>query len=78
MNGAPLYFYADAIRGRRIALLAGPFATLDEAKAYVEPCRKRLCELDAFAHFYLFGVTSFVMVKGSGKFNSYLGIDKPY
>lgn len=51
-------FYVSMIRDSRYALMAGPFATHDEALQMVDPVRKEASRLDPFCDFDAFGTCS--------------------
>lgn len=60
MNDARDY-YVSMRRGeekRRYSLMAGPFATHEEALLMVAPVRKEASRLDAWTDFYYFGTCS--------------------
>lgn len=48
-------FYVTAIDAQRVAYLAGPFLTHEEALTQVERCRDMAYELDQTSHFWWFG-----------------------
>lgn len=52
-------FYVTLIRDdKRIAWLAGPYATHEEALALVDRAWAKACDLDSRCHFYARGTTS--------------------
>ena len=56
-------YFVDAVDGKRVSLLLGPFATHAEALVMVDPARTLACELDPWAHFYRFGTCRVVTSK---------------
>lgn len=72
-----LHYYVDLRRGKRVALLAGPYDTLTEAMAGVEKAVALAVERDPFAHFDLFGTCHLPKFPWNpkGVFNSQLGLD---
>jgi hypothetical protein len=54
----PRDYYVSIIRGRTYALMAGPFATHDEALAMVGPVRREASRIDPFTDFDAFGTCS--------------------
>jgi hypothetical protein len=63
-------------RGKRTALLAGPFVTHTEALATVDRANAKACEVDQWAWFDLFGTMSLPRSATNpiGKLNALLGI----
>lgn len=59
-------FYVDLVRGQKIALLAGPFASEEVARKYERDAFRVACELDGFASFDLVGVVAI----DNGKFKA--------
>jgi len=57
MNEARDY-YVSMVRDKRYALMAGPFATRDEALLMVDPVRKEAARHDPFCDFDMFGTCS--------------------
>jgi hypothetical protein len=51
-------FYVTMIRDGRVARLAGPYDTKEEAEAQFEPARKIASEVDPFSDFDAFGVSA--------------------
>jgi len=51
-------YYVSMIRGKKYALMAGPFATHNEALYWVGPVKKEASRLDPFCDFDLFGTCS--------------------
>lgn len=49
------HYYVSVVDGKRVGLLAGPYAQNDEALANVGAARRIAEELDPFACFYAFG-----------------------
>lgn len=68
------FYYADAVYGRQVALLAGPFATEGEARAILPKARRLATDLDPRASFASFGTCSFETDQGKGKLNRNLWI----
>lgn len=68
-------FYVSMIRDKKYRLMAGPFATHDEALKFVEPVRKEAERLDPRSHFDLFGTCSkpFHPDNKAGWLNIYVG-----
>ena len=69
-------FYVTLQRDRRIAWLAGPFATHDEAIAMVDTARRAASEVDPWTDFDAVGTSSIRSVDPlpQGKLNAMLGI----
>jgi len=67
-------FYVSMVSGRRIALLAGPFASDADARRYLKPARAMAQSLDAYAHFHSFGTMSREASGKPGVLNSRLGL----
>lgn len=72
-------FYVTMIRDpgprQKVAWLAGPFATHEEALAQVEPARAKANEVDAFSAFDAFGTASVESDNHKpGKLNTALGL----
>jgi len=67
-------YYVSVMEGPKYALLAGPYATHDEALANKQDVMNKAVELDPKAWFYAFGTASIVSEKPlpQGKLNSYL------
>jgi hypothetical protein len=51
-------FYVSMIRDRKYALMAGPFATHEEALKFVEPVKAEASRLDPRCDFDAFGTCS--------------------
>jgi len=51
-------YYVSMIRGKRTALLAGPYDTHAEALANVEPARREASRVDPWSDFDAFGTCS--------------------
>lgn len=51
-------FYVSVVNGSRVGLVAGPFATHEEALLMVGPSRALVEKIDPWAHFYAFGTVS--------------------
>lgn len=70
-------YYVSLRRGKRTALLAGPFETHSEALAYVGRAVKLAHELDPWAWFDAHGTCSLPRVSGNppGKLNKLLGFE---
>lgn len=69
------HFYVSVIDAKRYDLLAGPFATHQEALDMVEPARKLTTQIKPEAHFYGFGTCR--APEGydrPGKLNARLGV----
>lgn len=71
-------YYVTIQRGLTTKIIAGPFATHDEAAAQVEPARAVAAPRVPGSHFDAFGVTSAVPRPNDtppvGRFNRALGI----
>lgn len=50
-------YYVTMKSDKRVSLLLGPFATMDEAQALVRPARDEAIRLDGYNHFNAFGVS---------------------
>lgn len=72
-----LDYYVSLRRGKRTALLAGPFETLTEAMSKVERAIAVAAEVDPWSHFDLFGTCSLPRAPGNplGKLNTQLGLE---
>lgn len=82
-------FYVTMVDGQagapnaRVAWLAGPFATKEEAEAQVFPASKAAADIDGRNWFYAFGVTKIGRAADAldgrpffpGKLNGILGIE---
>lgn len=68
-------YYVSMIRDSKYSLMAGPFATHEEALAMVEPVRVEAYRLDSFTHFDMFGTCSkpFSPDNKPGWLNTYVG-----
>jgi hypothetical protein len=51
-------YYVSMIRDSKYALMAGPFATHEDALSFVDPVRKEASRLDPFSDFDAFGTCS--------------------
>jgi hypothetical protein len=71
---APRFFYVSMIRGKRVAILAGPLTTHDEALGYVESARKLASKIDPWTDFDLFGTCSRPVADITGALNARLGL----
>lgn len=67
-------YYVDAIDGKRMALLAGPFRTLEEAEKHKDSARKLAFDLDPKAPWYLYGCCRRQDGYKTGILNSRLGL----
>ena len=69
-------YYVTLQRGLTTKIIAGPFATHEDAAAQVEPARAVATTSDPRSHFDAFGVTSAVPREGDnppvGRFNRIL------
>lgn len=65
-------FYVSLIRDSRYALLAGPFATHDQALAFVQPAKDEAARLDPFTDFDAFGTCS--MPRRASNKNGFLNV----
>lgn len=74
-----LDYYVDLRRGKRVALLAGPFETHTEALAMVDRAVALANDLDQWSHFDPFGTCSMPRYPWNpkGRLNSQLGVDSP-
>lgn len=74
----PGYYYVTARMDLRIAWLAGPFATHQEALDAVGACTVKAINLDPWAHFALFGTSRLpsyiVQPVPVGRFNADFGL----
>lgn len=71
----PRLYYVGVIRGKtRVGLLAGPFASRDEAIAMIEPARRLACEIDPWCDFDAFGTLS-LQTDAPGVLNDLLGLE---
>lgn len=71
------HFYVSMVKGERVALLAGPFPTHEEAKAQVTSALNAACEIDGFNWFNVFGTCSLPLDFANppaGKLNARLGV----
>jgi hypothetical protein len=66
-------FYVSVVNGRRVGLLAGPFDTEPDARAFVEAAQAESERIDPFAHFYAFGTVK-APTRKPGTLNARLGI----
>jgi len=73
----PRDFYVSLIRDKRVALLAGPFATHTEALAAVDRAADAAYTIDPWSHFDLRGTCSLPRSDANpiGKLNAILGVD---
>lgn len=71
-------FYVSIVRGtgpgRKVGLLAGPFAAHDEALAMVEPASRMARDADPWADFDAFGTMSIEGFDKPGVLNQRLGL----
>lgn len=67
-------FYVSVVDGKRVGLLAGPFATHKQALDLVDKAKEKAEEIDPFACFYAFGTLSLATGKREGVFNKALDI----
>lgn len=75
-------FYVTMVRGQRVAYLAGPFGSKDEADPWVKPAQAAAIAISEWHHFDAFGVTSIERTQDAldgrpwfqGKLNQQLGI----
>ena len=51
-------FYVDIVRGKKVALLAGPFPSEEIARKYEKAAFNAAAEVDSFVAFDPFGVVS--------------------
>lgn len=72
----PRDYYVSLVRDKRVALLAGPFATHTEALDHVDPAWAKAEEIDPFAWFDLCGTCSKPRDASNpiGKLNAHLGV----
>jgi len=73
MNTTQKHFYVSVVDGKRTGLLAGPFATHQEALDLVDDAKEKAIEADPFAGFYAYGTLS--MANGQRKGDSTKGWD---
>lgn len=64
-----MYYYVDAIEGKRFWLLLGPFLTHDEALQMVDSVRAKACEISSWFDFASFGTCSTATNTKQGKLN---------
>jgi hypothetical protein len=67
-------FYVSVVDGEQFGLLAGPFATHDEALALVDKAQALAEELNRRAVFYSFGTVQMKTGERDGLLNSRLGV----
>lgn len=48
-------YYVTMVRGNRVAWLAGPYSTHDEALEHVDEAKRRACERNCWHDFDAFG-----------------------
>ena len=53
-----MYYYVSVIDGSQKALIAGPFASHEQALLTVQSANDKACELDPKAWFYAYGTCS--------------------
>lgn len=72
----PRDYYVTLRRGKRTALLVGPFTTHTEALQWVDPAQRMASDLDPWAHFDLYGTASLTRDPANpvGKLNERLGV----
>lgn len=70
-------FYVDLVRGKRVALLAGPFVSEPVARKYESAAVAKANELDPWSHFDPFGVVGVPaeVFNQPGKVNHLIEID---
>lgn len=73
------HYYVSMKRGKRTALLAGPFDTHEKALELVGKVTQAAYEVDPWLWFDLFGTCSLPAAPSNprGKLNSQLGVDSP-
>jgi len=71
---AVLSYYVSVRKSHQFGLLAGPFATHDEALTWVEPAREVAIRFDEWAWFYVFGTCSTSATSRPGRLNTQLGL----
>ena len=69
-----LSYYVSVRKSHQFGLLAGPFATHDEALTWVEPAREVAIRFDEWAWFYVFGTCSTPTTSRPGRLKSHLGL----
>ena len=67
-------YYVSAIDAGRVAIIAGPFKTHQEAKDQVNAARRTADAIDPRAHFYAFGTCKMQNGHTEGKLNTQMGI----
>jgi len=72
-----LSYYVSVRKSHQFGLLAGPFATHDEALTWVEPAREVAIRFDEWAWFYVFGTCSTSATSRPGRLNTQLGLPSP-
>ena len=65
-------FYCSVIDGGRVGVLAGPYATHEEALAKVETAKALALKANAWAHFFSFGTLS--LPHGTPPLNNIWGV----
>ena len=68
------FFYVSVLNGPRLALLAGPFQTHEEALAMVDQARETAQRIDPWAWFYAFGTVKMMTGHQPGVLNKDLGL----
>jgi hypothetical protein len=68
------HYYVSAVDGSRYTLLAGPFATHEEALDRVDAAREKSTEIDPRAWFYAYGTCRVIGYSAPGRLNQDLGI----
>lgn len=58
-------YYMTMVRGKRVAVLSGPYDCFEAAQGKVEESRLKALEIDAYHWFDSFGVTKFEAFKKS-------------
>jgi hypothetical protein len=76
MSEIKVNYYVVIKRDSRIALLAGPFETLEAASPHIPACRRLADDVDPFTLFDEFMIGSFEASKHNepGRFNGELGL----
>lgn len=67
-------YYVDCIDGPKVAMIAGPFKTKEEAKLMLDPARDLGCKVDPKAWFYNWGTCKRVNGYRQGILNRQLNI----
>ena len=67
-------YYVTCVDGSRVAQIAGPFQTKEQAEGMVDKANEVGCQVDPKAHFYAWGVSKWKNGYRDGILNKQLGI----